>query len=351
MSKLKCLFVGLGGIGQRHLRNLRSLLGDQTEVLAYRVRRRDFVLTDQLTIEPNARLEDKYNIRTFSDLDVVLEQSPQVAFICNPTSLHMPIALKLAEAGCHLLIEKPLSHSVEGVEQLIRLVDQKGVVGFVGYQLRFHPMIAAIRQWLNAGVIGRVLAVRVEVGERLTDWHKYENYRDMYASRRDLGGGVILTQIHEIDYLYSFFGSPARVFALGGHLSSLEVDVEDVASILMEYRIEERIVPVHLHQDYVQRPPSRGCQIIGDEGKIMMDLRANVVERFEIQTGYVETRSYRDFPRNKLFLDEMRHFLACVEGKEQPVVSLRDGANSLNIALAAKRSLETGLPVDLGEGS
>ena len=134
---------------------------------------------------------------------------------------------------------------------------------------------------LAARAIGRIVAVRAEVGEYLPGWHPYEDYRQMYASRADLGGGVVLSQIHEIDYLYWLFGMPRRLMAMGGHLSSLEIDVEDTASILMECVVDGRPIPVHLHQDYVQRPPSRTCQIIGDDGKILVDFRSLSVTHFD----------------------------------------------------------------------
>ena len=129
--------------------------------------------------------------------------------------------------------------------------------------------------------MGRIVAVRAEVGEYLPGWHPYEDYRQMYASRAELGGGVVLSQIHEIDYIYWLFGMPRRVMAIGGHLSSLEIDVEDTASILMECVVDGRPIPVHLHQDYVQRPPSRTCQVIGDEGKILVDFRNLCVKHFD----------------------------------------------------------------------
>ena len=106
---MKVLMIGLGGIGQRHVRNLSALLGDQLELIAYRTRRLSTVLTDRLQIEPGADLESKYHIRTFTDLDDALAEGPQVAFICNPSSLHISAALKAANANCHLIIEKPLS--------------------------------------------------------------------------------------------------------------------------------------------------------------------------------------------------------------------------------------------------
>src|SRR6185312_146830 len=136
---MKVLIVGLGSIGQRHVRNLRALLGDQLELLAVRVRGLNHVLTDALKIESPDGLCEKYDIRTFGDLEQALAQKPDAAFICNPNSMHMATALTVARAGCHLFIEKPLAHEEADVEELIEIVEQRRLVATVGYQLRFHP--------------------------------------------------------------------------------------------------------------------------------------------------------------------------------------------------------------------
>jgi predicted dehydrogenase len=344
---VKILMVGLGGIGQRHVRNLRSLLGSDVEIVAYRVRRLSQTLTDQLSIEAAVEVEKIYDLRVYTQLEEALEQKPEAVFVCNPSSLHIPIALKAAQAGCHLFIEKPLSHTADQVQDLIELVENRRLVSLVGYQMRFHPCLQRLQALLQQHAIGRLLAVQVEVGEYLPGWHTYEDYRQMYAARQDLGGGVVLSQIHELDYVYWLFGMPRRLFTLGGHLSSLDIDVEDTASTLMECVVDGRPVPVHVQQDYVQRPPSRTCQVIGDAGKILVDLRALTVKVFDSQGNLAEDAHCEGLQRNQLFLDEMRHFLACLQGRESSLVTVRDGAQSLRMALAAKESLATGQVVEL----
>jgi predicted dehydrogenase len=344
---VKFLVAGLGGIGQRHVRNLRTLLGSDVEILAYRVRRDSPTLTDNLDVEPGEDLEQKYQLKVYADLDAALDQAPDAVLVCNPSSLHLHVALQAARAGCALFIEKPLSNSVEGIADLVDLVETQGTVGLVGYQMRSHPCLQRTQALLRAGAIGRVVAVRIEIGEYLPGWHRYEDYRQMYASRADLGGGVILSQIHELDYVYWLFGMPTRVFALGGHLTHLELDVEDTASILMECYVDDRAVPVHVHQDYIQRPPSRTCEVIGDAGKIIVDLREQTLTAFDNEGNVTESSSNPGFERNELFLDEMRHFLACLDGRESPRVTIRDGARSLMMALGAKQSIETRQVVDL----
>jgi predicted dehydrogenase len=348
---MRVLMVGLGGVGQRHLRNLRSLLGLEAEIAAYRVRSDSRVLTDQLQIEGGSSLEEKYSVCVHTDLDEALGLRPDAVFVCNPSSLHIPIALRAAQAGCNLFIEKPLSHNWERVDELVNLVESQHIKAVVGYQMRFHPCLQRLSSLLQERRVGQILAVRAEVAEYLPAWHAYEDYRKMYASKRELGGGVILSQIHELDYIYWLWGLPRRMFALGGHLSSLEIDVEDTVSMLMECSVNRHSVPISLHQDYVQRPGSRTCEVIGDAGKILVDLRALTVDVFDEAGAHVEAVAYERFQRNQMFMDELKHFLECLRGRGAPSVTLRDGAQSLRMALAAKQSLETGRVVDMEEWS
>ena len=362
---MKILMVGLGAIGQRHLRNLRELMGVEIEILAYRFRNKSKILTDNLKIEDNSNLEDKYNIITYTDLDHALAQKPDAVFVCNPSSLHIPTALKAAKAGCHLFIEKPISNNLDHVDELINLVESQNTTAVVGYQMRFNPCLQRLHSILQEQMIGRVLSVRAEVGEYLPGWHTYEDYRHSYASKQDLGGGTLLSQIHELDYLYWLFGLPRRVYALGGHLSSLELDVEDTAEILMDYEMDGRSVPVSLHQDYLQRPSRRTCDIIGDHGKILVNLAALSVDVFDGEGEQVEASSYAGFQRNQMFMDELKYFFAGLRESSgsrvvvpvpgwgtglrtpSPLVSVREAAYSLRMALAAKESLATGKVIEL----
>ena len=344
---MKVLIIGLGGIGQRHLRNLRALLGKEAEIIGQDPRPNPPVLTDQLQIEPGSSLLEKYNLPIYPDLEQALAQKPEIVFVCNPSSLHVPVAIQAAQAGCHLFIEKPLSNDFNRVDELIDLVESRHLKAVVGYQMRFHPCIKRLHELVLENKVGRILSVRAEVGEYMPGWHTYEDYRQIYAARRDLGGGVILSQIHEFDYLYWLFGLPRSIYTLGGHMSNLEIDVEDTADTLMECFLDGRPVPVTLHQDYLQRPLSRFCEVFGEAGKIRMDLKELKVSVIDGQGRQVESSSYENFQRNQLFLDELTGFLDSVQGKVMPLVDLRAGAQSLRIALAAKESLADGKVVKL----
>jgi predicted dehydrogenase len=344
---MKIMISGLGGIGQRHLRNLRTLLGAGVEISGVDLRCNIPVLTEQLQVEAGITLEEKYNLRIYPDLESALVWKPDAFFVCNPTSLHLPTALRAAQAGCNLFIEKPLSNNLEQVQELISLVESCGLTAVVGYQMRFHPCLQHLYTLVQEKKVGRILSVRAEIGEYLPGWHSYEDYRQIYASRQELGGGVILSQIHEMDYLYWLFGLPRSVYALGGHFSRLEIDVEDTADILMNFAVDGQSVPSSLHEDYLQCPPRRTCEVIGDQGKILANLAALSVDVFDGNGKQVEATSYAGFQRNQMFLDELKYFLASLQGTQSPLVSVREAEHSLRMALAAKESLVTGNVVNI----
>jgi len=342
---LKILLIGLGAIGQRHGRNLRTLLGDDAQFLAWRTQRSVPALAADMSVRPNVDLEIEYSIQAFDDLDEALAQQPQIAVIANPTSLHIPTALRCARAGCDLFLEKPLSDSLDGVEELIEIVAQKKLVAIVGYPLRAHPACRLVKQLLDENAIGTLLHARIAFGESLPDWHPYEDYRRSYAARRELGGGVVLTQIHDLDLALWFFGMPQRVLAFGGQWSDLEIDVEDAVSALFEYSIStpqgERVFPLHLQQDYVQKPPRREFEIVGSQGMIRLDFPKLRVEQTSFSDDQTRVHEFAGFERNTLFLNQMRDFLDCVRDRKTPDISIEEGARSLQIALATRRSLES----------
>jgi predicted dehydrogenase len=339
---MRVLFVGLGSVGQRHLRNLRALKGNAVEVIAWRARGVNQVVTDDMDIEEGADLVSRYNYREVPSLAAGLAEQPDSTFVCNPTSMHVPVALAALRAGSHVFIEKPLSDSMANVDALIAEASRHKLVAYVGYQFRFHPAIQCLEQLLEKETIGAVLAVRAVVGEYLPGFHPYEDYRETYAARHELGGGVVLTQSHVIDYLCHLFGVPHRVFAVGGHVSTLQVTVDDLAMVLMDCGTRTRPLPVALQMDFVQRPAARNCEVIGEEGKIIMDLTGPSLVQFARDGSEACRRSWQSFHRNDMFLDQLKHFLACCYGDEIQRCTLVDGVRSLKLALAVLRSIESG---------
>jgi predicted dehydrogenase len=337
---VRILIAGLGAIGQRHARNLRALQGGSLELLAYRSRRLRYVVTETLSRDDTRDVESELGVHAFDDLDAALAERPDAVFVCTPTSRHLDIAQRAADAGCHLFVEKPLSHSIDGVERLLATVAAKRLVGVVGCQWRFHPCVRALKDLIASGTLGATRQAEIEYAEYLPDWHPYEDYRRSYAARADLGGGVVLTQIHDYDLAFWLFGMPHAVRASGGRLSDLEIDVEDTADAILETPAGT----VQVRQSFARRPPRRTILVRGERCTASLDLLASSLT---LEPPLAPAVSLPEYQRNQMFLDEAAHFLDCIEGRASPATPLTEGALVLRIALAVKDALRSGRRVDL----
>lgn len=328
---MRFLFAGLGSMGIRHLRNLKTLTDG--EFLAYRVRGGN-----------EGDIVREFGITTFFDLEEALSKKPDAVFIANPTSLHISVAIAAAKMGCHLFIEKPLSHSTEDIDKLMSIVKEKKLIVFIGYNLRFHPNLRLIKDFLDENKIGKVTSARIVVGEYLPQWHPWEDYSKGYSARKDLGGGVLLTLSHELDYAYWLFGGVKRIACFAAKLSGLQIDVEDTAQILLEF---QNGIVTQVHMDYIQRPPIRTCHITGENGAIFWDYYQSEVRLYQANEEQYRTFRVENFERNEMYIEEMKHFLACLAGKERPLIGIEDGEKVLAIALAAKKSMAKGKVITL----
>jgi predicted dehydrogenase len=329
---MRALVVGLGSIGRRHARNWAALgLGP---LAICRVRRDP--LPEPLGVEASE----------YHDLDHALEvERPEVVLVTNPTSLHVQTACSAVQAGAHVLVEKPLGSTLEAVPELLELARAGGRMIMVGYNLRFHPGLARLKALVDDGAIGRIVSARAEVGEYLADWHPWEDYRQGYAARRELGGGAVLTFSHELDALCWLLGAPRKLVAMAGRRGSLEVDAEDVAEIAIDF---EGGALGSIHVDFVRRPPRRSIELVGEKGVLRWEFERNRLEQYSVGSGQwrVELGDAR-FERNQMYREELRHFAGCVRGEiSRPLVDGEQGAAVLAIALAALHSAAEGRAID-----
>ena len=326
---MKAVLVGFGSIGRRHYKNLSK---SSIEIL---------VCTNR-----KLRKQKKNNLRKFDSLEKCIREKPDIGIITNVTSFHIPSAIKLAKAGCHLFIEKPLSNSMVGIKNLLELIKEKKLVTLVGCNMRFHPCLIKIKRLIAEGKIGKVVCVRAENGSYLPEWHPHEDYTKSYASREDLGGGVVLTCIHEIDYLYWLFGEVKEVFSIIGKFSDLNIKVDDLSSIL--FRFKNNIIG-ELHLDYFQRPTFRSCKIIGTKGTIYWDSEINAVKMYNIKKKkWDEKLKLKNFDENDMYVKEILHFLECVKKKKQTINTVNQAAKILEIALAAKKASKVRKGIRIG---
>ena len=316
----KILIVGYGSIGKRHVKNL--LKESDYEILI-------------CTKQKNLKFRNK-RIRTYNSLKQCLDEKPTIGFVTNETSLHVQTAIKLAKNNLDLFLEKPLSNSEKNVNKLKKIVKEKKLIVQMGYHFRFHKCIKKIYQLILQKKIGKIISVQIENNSYLPDWHPYEDYTKSYASKEKLGGGIVLTQIHELDYLYWFFGKPKSIFSVTGKFSDLKLSVDDFSSSIIEFK-HKIIAEVHL--DFFQGPDFKSCKIKGTNGIIYWDSDLNQVKYFNNKKRRWEIiLKLKNFQRNQMYIDEIRNFLRSIKERKKTNNNLDDGIISMNMALAIKKS-------------
>jgi predicted dehydrogenase len=310
--------VGAGSIGQRHLRNLAALGVARLAVVDTDTERREAACAE-VGGEP------------VEDLAAALAVGPAAVLVCTPPDRHVAIARDALAAGSYVFIEKPIASTRDAA--LAALVTEARRTGrvLVGYNLRFHAGLRRVRELVLADAIGRLLTARAEFGQYLPDWRPGRDYRGGYIVRRD-GGGILLDASHEVDYVRWICGEVRAVYAAMGRLSALEMESEDTAVLVLRH---DGGTLSEIHLDCVQRGYSRGCKLVGSEGTIEWSFRGGIRHTRDGAT-WTEEPIAPDV--NEMYVDEMRHFLACVQGRATPLVDGDTAAAVLAVLEAAKRS-------------
>lgn len=322
---MRVLIVGLGSIGSRHLDNLR-VIDRSVHVTVWHQHRKP---GDGGHGGPAADC-------TVYRLEDAIQTKPDAALITGPASRHVEAGLALAEAGMHLFIEKPISDTLNKVDELLRLCRERDLVLMVGYNFVFYRPFQIMQQAIMEGRIGRVLSVRAEVGQFLPEWRPASDYRQTVSAKFQLGGGVLLELSHEFEYVRRLVGEVKAVSAELGHLSDLEIDVEDTAEVILRFT-NGAIGSVHV--DMTQRPARRICHVVGTQGTLAWDGSTHRVGLFSAAANtWSELHPGGSIDLNETYMEEMRHFLDCVRRREPPKIGGEDARRILEIVLAAKRS-------------
>lgn len=321
----RILVSGAGSIGRRHLTNL-SALGLKN--LAFADPHPDSAGA--------AQLKEKTGALPFSDFGEALAAfKPSIVFICSPTILHVEQALAAAKAGCHLFIEKPLSHTLSGIEDLEREVKERNLIAMVACNMRFHPGPATFKKLLTERRIGDVLSARIHTGSFLPSWQPNHNYKARYSADPKQGG-AILDCIHEIDLALWFFGRAKLISAASVPATSIGLTVEGISEIILRH---DAGAVSSIHLNFLQRNNRRACEVIGTEGTIEWDVHAEKVEVFGSDGKRSESiplsMGWEDHAAYEL---EIEHFLQAIGQGKAPVCSLADGRAALEIALSAREA-------------
>lgn len=270
-------------------------------------------------------------------LTQALEYQPSYALVCNPAPNHCETARILIQKGIHCLVEKPIAESyAKAVELAKEAKNFPHVVVLVGYHLRYKPGLSYLEKLLADRNIGHIYFVQASVGHYLPDWRK-RDYAGSVSAQRKLGGGVLLELSHEFDYIKKLFGFPSKIICFKKKLSSLNIDVEDFANTILCYPSG---MVATVHQDMISLPPHRYLEIIGEKGKIYWDIRNDTIETYIYEDQTRKKQFESDYKTSEhLYLEEIKHFINCVENRVSPRVTLEDACETLKmIELAAASS-------------
>ena len=318
---MKVLVCGLGSIGERHINNLLTI--GYEDIVVYRKRNLPLRTLDR-------------EFLSFSSLKEALSTNPDVAFVCNPTHLHLSTALSCIDSGCHVFVEKPLSNSTNGLANLKVLAEQKSCKVMVGYMMRFHPCLQTIKKWIDAGVIGQIVYLRSQWGEYLPDWHPWEDYRTSYAASKTMGGGPGLTLSHELDTMLWLAGEYTEAVAMKNYASMLELETEHGIDLLIRFKTG---ATGNLHMDYFQSPPARTLEVIGTEGRLQFDYFNSMLARYKLK-GEEAEEIYdvsQTFDRNDLFVNEIKYFLNAITSDSQVEPGIEEGIQVIHLLEEALR--------------
>ena len=318
----RALIVGLGSIGRRHLRILRELHPD----LDIRVLRHSGCVE-----------EIEYSDGCYGDFEDACRFQPDLAIIASPASEHIVSAKALANAGTHLLVEKPISNNADGVAELISLARERDLRLQVGYNLRFLKTLQCFRENLINGVIGSVYSVQCEVGQYLPDWRRDVDYRQSVSAQRKFGGGVLLELSHELDLLSWIFGDICSVSAWIGSQGSLEIDVEDSAMLRLEF---ENKVRAQVMMDFIRKDSTRTCTAVGEKGTLRWDALRGLVEHFDPSANSWKVIIRRSLDRDESYSAQLRSFLHSIQAGTASEIAAagEEGLNVVKVIDAARRS-------------
>lgn len=336
MNITKVLFIGLGGAGQRHLRILKQLLPPTVKFSAFRRTAKTPLLRSDFSVDENNSISDTFGVKIFNDIESAFEDSPSLTVISTPTSCHREPLLLALKAGSAVIVEKPWAEDLTDFKEFCKGMLEKKLPFLISFQRRYHPLIAKAKQFIIAGKIGKPIVATFTVFSDVTTWHGYEDWRTLYAVRKDLGGGVLLTEIHEIDLSYWFFGLPNAVHCSGGNRGPEKLDVEDTVQLTLLY--DDFSVQITLC--FMHKKRMRHFHIAGKEGALSWNEENNrlILSSF---TEAPEEFSASSFTNDSMFIAQSEHFLSGWDMKDSKA-SLSAAGASLAIVEAARNSMQSG---------
>jgi predicted dehydrogenase len=316
------LVIGCGSIGKRHIGNLLTLGHKKIHVFTRSQERMEGVLEQFPEIIP---IRDKSQL--YAD-------KRDVTLICTPPAHHLEYALMAAREKSHIFLEKPVSASLHGVDELLELVSLNQVRHMVAYNYRYWKSLQRVKEIVEKGDIGKVHSFRVAIGQYLPDWHPWEDYRDWFMSKKNEGGGILLDLTHAIDYIHWMFGRYEEVSGFIGTIGDFDITSDDYA--VFTVKLKSGIIGT-FHLDCLSRKPMNSLSLIGSEKSLDWSGLDNTIDIYDPESQETATEEV-PMERNEMFLAEMQAFLEYVEKGGPSPNPIEEGLHALEVAVAAQVS-------------
>jgi predicted dehydrogenase len=304
---MNILIVGLGSIARKHIDAIRNL---EIGAKIYALRSNQNSITE----------DEIENIFSIEDFDILFD----FAIISNPTNLHFKYIQILAEKQIPLFIEKPALHTLENSDKLIKLVESKNLLTYVACNLRFHPCLVFLKNYLKTEQ-SRINEVNVYCGSYLPDWRPGKDFRKVYSANADMGGGVHLDLFHELDYTTWIFGFPNKCNSIKRNVSSLDIDAVDYAN----YNLQFNGFSANIILNYYRNKAKRTIEIVLENQILLADLINNRIVDEDDNVLF----NGNNFTINQTYKDQISYFIDCLSINQHPMNSLKASIEVLKIVL------------------
>lgn len=306
---MKILIIGLGSIAKKHINAIRELKIN-CDLYALRSSSSSKIIDGVINL---------YSINELKNFKF------DFAIISNPTHLHSKYIKLLTELGVNLFIEKPAVNEIKIVDELCSKINKNGIKTYVACNLRFHPCIRYLKNYLVKNCKKIINEVNVYCGSYLPDWRSELDFRKNYSVSNVLGGGVHLDLFHEIDYTYWLFGMPLSTRNFKSSKSTLEIESCDYANYLLIYKNFN----VSIILNYYRKDPRRVIEIVFNDDTWTVDLLNNSILNNKSETIFQD----KDFNILNTYRDQMLYFIEKISSDQMPMNSFPESINPLKITL------------------
>ena len=288
---MKILFYGVGSIGQRHIKNLRHLYGNECSIISYKSK--TYYNEDNQFLSSN-------NVKVFLNENEAYAENPDIVFVTNPTFLHYKSIKQAINHNCHIFVEKPICLNSNEIIDIDKINQEKKLIIFIGYCLRYNKIIKKLKNKIEKKVLGKLYTIDINFSSFLPKLHPWRDYKHIYRNKKKNGGDVIYEFSHELDYMFWIFGDPLKINAKFGRLGNFKSDTDDFFSGLVEMK-SNAILQITL--SYLSVKPKRYCRIVGEKGIAELDLIENSLKIFDSSGKQIFLYNPNNFETNQMYID------------------------------------------------